>query len=407
MRKLLTVLITLFTCCTISYANHLKGGWIFYEYLGKGTAANTSKYRITVNQYLDCHSTELQIDKNIFLGIFDGVTNQLIRNDTIPKSSTETEEKTDFDPCITNPPEICYRIDKYVTTVDLADNTGGYILGVQRCCRINYIVNLAQPSNTIGVTYTTKIPGVIQNVTVRNNNSPVFAQKDVDIICVNSPLTFDFGATDADHDSLSYSFCTGLTGGDFNTPQPDPPSNPPFTPVTYEGNAFTASYPLGLTVSIDEKTGLISGTAPSIVGTYVVAVCASEFRNGLFIGETKKEIHIDVADCQLSAAQLKPSYITCDGFNFSFKNESSDGNITSYLWDFGLPGITTDTSTLPAPSYTYTDTGTYPIKLSVANDQGCTDFAISKLSIYPGFIPDFKVNGSCVLNPYQFIDATT
>jgi hypothetical protein len=27
--------------------------------------------------------------------------------------------------------------------------------------------------------------------------------------------------------------------------------------------------------------------------------------------------------------------------------------------------------------------------------------------VYPGFIPDFTVNGSCVLNPYQFIDRTT
>ncbi len=407
MRKLLAVLIVLFTCCNLSYGNHLKGGWIFYEYLGKGSAANTSKYRITVNQYLDCHSTREQIDDVIYLGIYDGVSNQLILKLTIPRTSTDIEQKTDFDPCITNPPEICYRIDKYVDSIELPDNTGGYTLGVQRCCRIDGIVNLRQPSNTIGVTYTTKIPGVTQSVIVRNNKSPVFAQKDVDIICVNSPFTFDFGATDADHDSLSYSFCTGLTGGDFNTPQPNPPSNPPFTPVTYEGNAFAASYPLGTTVSIDEKTGLISGTAPSIVGTYVVAVCASEFRNGLFIGETKKEIHIDVADCQLSAAQLKPSYITCDGFTFNFRNESPAANITSYLWDFGVPSSTTDTSTSPTPSFTYKDTGTYPIKLSVANDQGCTDFALSKLSIYPGFVPDFTVNGSCVLNPYQFIDATT
>ena len=31
-----------------------------------------------------------------------------------------------------------------------------------------------------------------------------------------------------------------------------------------------------------------------------------EFRNGVKIGETKKEIHIQVADCSLSAADLKP-----------------------------------------------------------------------------------------------------
>ncbi|MFX6907650.1 hypothetical protein ABTH77_20570, partial [Acinetobacter baumannii] len=65
---------------------------------------------------------------------------------------------------------------------------------------------------------------------------------------------------------------------------------------------------MSTSVKINPTTGLISGVAPATVGDYVVGVCASEFRNGVLIGRTKKEIHITVADCSLSAAALKPSY---------------------------------------------------------------------------------------------------
>ncbi|MFM9709538.1 hypothetical protein, partial [Streptomyces galilaeus] len=93
--------------------------------------------------------------------------------------------------------------------------------------------------------------------------------------------------------------------------------------------------------------------APATVGDYVVGVCASEFRNGVLIGRTKKEIHITVADCSLSAAALKPSYITCNGYTLSFQNESGSSAVDKYLWDFGVTTSTTDTSTSPTPTYTY------------------------------------------------------
>ncbi|MEP6597597.1 MAG: hypothetical protein ABJA71_16705, partial [Ginsengibacter sp.] len=69
--------------CLVSFANHLKGGWIFYEYLGNGSAANTSKYKITVKQYIDCDITNPgQLDQSVYLGIFDGASNQLIQTET-------------------------------------------------------------------------------------------------------------------------------------------------------------------------------------------------------------------------------------------------------------------------------------------------------------------------------------
>jgi hypothetical protein len=205
-----------------------------------------------------------------------------------------------------------------------------------------------------------------------NNSSPAFAQKDTVLVCYNSPFTLDFSAKDADGDSLSYMFCSGLTGGfnnrnDPTDPQaarPNPPTNPPYNEIGYS-NGFSGSSPLGPLVSIDVNTGIISGTAPGVTGDYVIAVCVNEFRNGIQISSTKKEIHVAVANCTISAASLKPSYITCNGTTLTFENESASSNITSYAWDFGVTTLTTDTSSKPSPTYDYLqsgkDSGTYTV----------------------------------------------
>ncbi len=397
-----------------AYANHLKGGWIQYEYVGPGSTANSSLYNITVRQYLDCSSTAGQRDAQVYVGIYDAGTNRLERQLTLTLSGSDRPNKTSYSPCISSPPVVCYFIDRYTTPapIELPDNIGGYVISVQRCCRIAGIANVSGNSSSIGVTYSNKIPGKIGGVDYAKNSSPVFAQKDTAIVCYNSPFTFDFSATDADGDDLVYYFCAGSVGGDPSGTgsQPNPPAPPPYTDVAYSP-AFAGSSPMGVGVTIDPQTGIISGIAPSITGDYIVAVCAYEYRNGVNIGITKKEIHIRVANCSISAAALKPTYISCNGTTLTFQNESPNSSISSYLWDFGVPGITTDVSTSPTPTYDYLqsgkDSGTFTVKLVVASTSGCRDSATSVVKVYPGFVPDFKVTGSCFLNSYQFLDATT
>lgn len=402
MKKFILITILIFGAINFTLAAHLKGGWIQYEYLSTDSASKTNKYRITVRQYMLCSSTDQQIDATISLGIFDGLTGTVSRTLTLPISSTDFPSKTDFDACITPKPaagSVCYRIDTYVTIVDLAFNDGGYTLAVQRCCRIAGIINVSNSDN-FGLTYTNKIPGKILGNWYANNNSPTFATKDTVIICHNSPFTFDFSATDIDGDSLRYTFCDGLTGGGKGDPKPANPSNPPYSAISYN-SSFSGASPLGINVDIDGKTGLISGIAPDATGDYVIAVCVNEYRNGIYIGTTRKEIHINVANCELSAASLKPTYITCDDKTFTFQNESSAA-VTSYHWSFG-DGFT---SSNPTPTHTYSaDTGVYTLKL-VVQSQGCTDSAQSTVKVFPGFVPDFTVSGFCYQTPYQFKNTT-
>lgn len=394
-------------CCLFiavqSFARHGKGGFITYQYLGTGSATNTSQYQVTIAHYVDCNSPNL-IETNVYLGIFDGATGSLVKTVTIPITSQETVQKISFNPCINPTPTVCFFYITYVTTVELLNNTGGYVLADQECCRINGIVNISN-SSSYGITNTNSIPGIINNVSYRTNNSAVFAQKDTVVICFNAPFVYDFSATDADGDSLSYAFCAAKAGATSGMRQPNPPAPPPYSDLPYQ-SGYTAEAPLGNNVKIDSRTGIITGTAPSTRGTYVLSVCVSEFRNGIQIGSTKKEVHVTVADCSLTAASLKTSYVNCDNFIFTFQNETTASNIDSYYWDFGVGNSATDTSTLPTPTFTYADTGTYPLKLKVSTINGCSDSADAIVKVYPGFAPGFTASGSCYQSPFLFNDTT-
>ncbi|MFN7541002.1 MAG: hypothetical protein ACK5RQ_13225, partial [Bacteroidota bacterium] len=268
--------ILFFLSGSVAQAAHLKGGWIQYTYQGPGASPGTSRYQIIVRQYMDCNSTLGQKDTAVFLGIFNSRTGALLKTETIPRPANQEEilDKNTFSPCLSFPPRVCFLILRYELVTDLPDNIDGYTLTVQRCCRIQGIINVAGNSGNIGVSYTNTIPGVINGIDYSKNSSPVFAQKDTAIVCFNSPFTFDFGATDADGDQIIYSFCNGLIGGGTSGSGaiPNPPSSPPYLSVPYNP-AFPGTSPLGPNVTIDANTGIISGIAPGLTGQYVVAVC--------------------------------------------------------------------------------------------------------------------------------------
>lgn len=64
--------------------------------------------------------------------------------------------------------------------------------------------------------------------------------------------------------------------------------------------------------------------------------------------------------------------IVCDSLNVDFIDESIGAH--RWHWDFGDTTSLADTSNIPNPSYTYPDTGTYFVLLTVYNDStGCVD----------------------------------
>ncbi len=401
LKRVVTIAGLLLMCWQPVLAAHLKGGYIEYQYLGP-TPNNPKNghFRITVYQYLDCSSAGGQIDDEVYLGVFDAVTNALVFTDFIPLSGTKFIQKGSF-PCIINPPEVCFRIDSYTTETDISINANGYILSVQRCCRIAGIQNIANSSNT-GVTYSAKILANQAGNGFLDNDSPVFAQQDTALVCAGSYFTFPFNATDPDNDSLVFHFTAGL-----NTPtreaKPLPPYDPPYPALVYAG-VFNAEQPMGSNVQIDVNTGVISGVAPSKPGDYVVAVLVEEYRQGAKIAESRKELHIKVGNCDIPKAVLPANIINCKSFDVAFENQSTSAGISSYSWDFGVPNRTDDISSSPQPVYTYPDTGVYKAKLVVNRGGACPDSAFAEVKIFPVFVSAFAINGVCRQLPYLFKD---
>ena len=55
--------------------------------------------------------------------------------------------------------------------------------------------------------------------------------------------------------------------------------------------------------------------------------------------------------------------------------------IVDWSWDFGVPGINTDTSSLQNPSFTFNSTGTYNVKLTVTDSLGCTNAITNAVNV--------------------------
>lgn len=357
---------------------------------------------------MDCDATGLQIDTAFNFSIFNPVDNSLINTVHIsaPTPDVYLLQKNTDDQCITGDQRGCYyKIVKYTSPViELPITASGYIVAFQRCCRIENIVNITN-SGQVGNTYSINIPGSLPGAGGEKNNSAVFLINDTSVVCAGTPFSIPFMASDADGDSLSYYFCDALTGASFADPGPAISSNPPFTSTPYQF-PFAGVQPMGSGVTINSKTGIISGIAPSGIGEYVVSVCVNEYRKGKLVGRNRKELHVVVGNCNQIKSNPPIDYTTCDGYTINFTNTST-GPIQNYYWDFGDKTTLGDTSLLQTPTYTYADTGRFQVKLIVNRGSLCTDTGYTNIGIYPGFFPNFDYLSTCKGSPTQFIDKTT
>lgn len=406
MKRLLAILLALTVCQTL-WARHIKGGEISYRYVGPGSNG-TDRYEILLRLFLDCNASGSQLDNEVSIAIYStsGSTAAPGSPFILPLTDDEFINLSSPNPCIINPSPVCYRLRTYSKVIDLPRTGDGFTAVFQRCCRIDGINNLS-PNVSIGSSYVTQIHGT-NALPSGTNSSPFFVVKDTVLICQNRPFRLDFGAVDPDPgDSLSYEFCDAYSC----------PSNPPVITnppppgsINYVGYAggYSGVRPLGPNVTLNPRTGLISGIAPA-GGNYVVSVCVSEWRGNRRLSTHRKDFNVQIDDrCDFASAQLEQSYTNCDSYSYTFKNEAPPSPlVNSYFWDFGIGNRTDDTSTLANPTFTFPDTGVYTVKLIVNKGQSCPDSAVTQVRIFPGFYTGFTVEGACKDFPFKFTDTSS
>lgn len=409
MNKFFLVLLAMLCLGSTMHATHIVGGDLSYVYLGNNT------YQFTFNIYRDClppsqgggSPAALQQDNPVYFSFFQGSSFYDI--DSFSYSSVILVPVNFSNDCINNPPNTCISRMQFIFNKVLPPSNIGYTVLTQRCCRNETLNNINNPGTT-GATYYCKIPPVPYHV----NNSAAFINYPPQVICVNNPFNYDHSAFDPDGDSLSYSFCDALVGGDPQDPKPFNTSFPGLFSVSYK-SPFSSSLPMsGLPpLTIDPQTGIITGT-PNMQGRFVVTVCCTEWRNGVSINTVTREFQFVVANCSKAVVANIPvlsqepnTYVVqCKSFTVNFENWSSGG--FKYDWDFGVPSLTTDTSSLFEPSYTYPDTGTYKVTLWVNKGSTCPDSIVRLVKVYPTFKTDFTYSGLlCPEIPISFTDQST
>jgi gliding motility-associated-like protein len=378
-------------------ATHIVGGEMNYRYLG------SNNYEIRLTVYRDCWVGVPPFDDPASMGVFDSNNNLLydvkldfVELDTLPPSIS--------DPCTIPPTAFCYEVTTYIDTINLPPLAGGYTLSYQRCCRNQNILNIVSPL-CMGATYWAHIPGP---EVVAVNSNPVFNSWPPPFICADKPWIFDHSATDYDGDSLVYELFTPYTGLDYYCPIianispnggsacgtppsscPNVPVNPPFSTIAWAAPYSTNDMLGGTPMAINPQTGLITAV-PQLQGYFVIGVKVKEYRNGILISETLRDFQLIVLPCpsMVVAAATVPSLI-CGGSTVSFTNNSSGAG--DYLWDFGDPSTTVDTSDLSSPSYTYPDTGLYQVNLIAfaPNTPACNDTTTTAVHIQEDFDAEF------------------
>lgn len=374
------LLILLFGTFSEVRGTHAMGSDLTYRCLGGNT------YEITLTIYRDCVGSALTPTQNITVSSAScGVAPFVLQAPrvSITELSPLCPIQQPLSTCNGGPlPGIEEHI--YRTTYTFPQQCADWKLAWHLCCR-NYAI-----TNSV-ITPTTRmyIESFLNNLTVTCNSSPTFTTPPVPYLCNGDPFQYNNGAVDPDGDSLVFELVdpldftyTSTTGGIA-------------FPVPYVGG-FNSNYPVATapvnTFGFDTNSGQFSFT-PNGLQQGIVALLVKEYRNGVLIGTTMRDLQLVVINCANQSPSISPpfnitggqyngnTFSVCAGSTLDFDVIVTDPdafNILTVLSTIAqaVPGATlTLTGTNPVSvnfnwPTTVADIGNYFYTLS-AEDDGC------------------------------------
>lgn len=296
-----------------SWATHLIGGNIGYTYLGPSAMPGFVEYRIDFSTYIDCTSPNWGIgfpEPSLQVGLYEGPINP---TSPMPLTVSTTLTLTDsaaIDPAL--PPgcnfgsNTCIYLVNYSGVITVPESNVGYHLIYERCCRPAGIINLNQSGNQ-AMSFQAYMPANSSIAPTAINSTPSFTDTLVSYICINDSTFLPNTANDVDGDSLVYSIEQPFWGYTSPTTPVLLPGQPGLNPYTYPpplitwGGGASSAQPFGPggAVTIDSQTGLTMFLAPT-AGIYVIAVEIKEYRNGVLIGKSRRDIQLLSVSCPVN-----------------------------------------------------------------------------------------------------------
>ena len=256
-------------------ASHIMGSHIAYKWLGG------LDYEVTLVTIRDCAGISLATTDLVTITSGCGTV-------SMPIPLIDTVEVASCSGMLTNCQGGIYpgaELHFYRDTVTLPANCADWVFSWASCCRNAAITNIVLPDEE-GMILT----ATLDNLNVPGNSSPIIQELPGVAICSNVAFCLPNGAYDIDGDSLVYSQAEPL--GDTGLP------------LTFQPG-FTAIEPYSSSNghTFDPVTGNHC-TTPDVLGQYVMAYKVDEYRNGLVVGSSQREVQLWVINCPVAQMDI-------------------------------------------------------------------------------------------------------
>ncbi len=341
-------------------ASHAVGIDLSYQCLGN------NQYRFALNFYRDCDGVSAPSSASINISSASCGVNTSINlalqssSEVSPLCLLQIQNSTCNGGSL---PGI--QLYTYSGTFTLPLECNDWVISYSLCCRNYAITNLNDPGSR-----NIYAEARLDNTNGLCNSSPSFTTIPVPYLCTNQLFNYNHGAVDIDGDSLYYSLVNVLEG---------PGQNIPYT------GGHTPTSPMNTVgpFSFNNVTGQMTFTAS---GTQqpVITILVEEFRNGVKIGSTMRDLQLVVLNCTNTLPTTSGidgtnifSVDVCTGFPLCFDVFSIDpdaGQTTTLTWNAGIFGATFTTSGLPLQNGTFcwtpgfNDVGSHSFTIQVKDD---------------------------------------
>lgn len=211
-----------------------------------------------------------------------------------------------------------------------------------------YVLSMTDPNRNGGILnvnfpYSDQVPFHLETMLVvlnpvfsGFNTSPILTNPPIDEGCVNQKYEHNPGAYDAEGDSIAYELIVPLQG------QGTPVSN-----YVFPNRVGGTNQPFDL----NPVTGTLFWNSPQQAGEYNVAFYVKEYRNGVLISQTIRDMQITIENCNNRPPVIDPIPELCvvagDTIRFNVRATDPDSDQDVTLTAVGGPVLTDGTFFAP------------------------------------------------------------